>query len=347
MLSSSERFPYFCHTCSRETFPVEHNNEPCCTFCKLPYIEEINSYRSDNNINISQPFRTNTQASQQDNGNISNFFQGEERNISSTNIQANSRRPNSAENGVLRPSSSRGQQGLANTTLFLNFSQNGNQNGLRYLITSPVNASTFSRGNNLWNGNSILNLIFSGASNSLSGFLQQHQAGDHQFENLLNIIMQNDSNRYGSPPASQKSISKLKTQEINDENKENYLNQECSVCKENYKIGDKVHIMPCEHNFHQDCLLPWLKEHNSCPVCRYELSTDDPEYENRKNELRRTISEEGGFQNHDQRRNSSAEPHTNRRRIHNISSIRPPTANRNNISNNQNYNNQVNHINMG
>ena len=42
--------------------------------------------------------------------------------------------------------------------------------------------------------------------------------------------------------------------------------------------------MPCNHHFHCDCLLPWLKERNSCPVCRYELPTDDEDFEKRKKE---------------------------------------------------------------
>ncbi len=42
--------------------------------------------------------------------------------------------------------------------------------------------------------------------------------------------------------------------------------------------------MPCEHHFHKDCLIPWLKERNSCPVCRYELPTDDEDFERRKKE---------------------------------------------------------------
>jgi E3 ubiquitin-protein ligase AIP2 len=31
-----------------------------------------------------------------------------------------------------------------------------------------------------------------------------------------------------------------------------------------------------------DIILYWQDEHNSCPVCRYELRTDDHEYESRK-----------------------------------------------------------------
>ncbi|CDW91571.1 ring finger protein [Stylonychia lemnae] len=48
----------------------------------------------------------------------------------------------------------------------------------------------------------------------------------------------------------------------------------CTVCQENMALGTKAMIMPCGHIFHPDCVLPWLKEHNTCPVCRFELPTE-------------------------------------------------------------------------
>ena len=55
-------------------------------------------------------------------------------------------------------------------------------------------------------------------------------------------------------------------------------------CREDLVVGDEVQIMPCNdgHVFHPPCLKPWLQEHNSCPVCRHELPTDDDSYERQK-----------------------------------------------------------------
>jgi hypothetical protein len=55
--------------------------------------------------------------------------------------------------------------------------------------------------------------------------------------------------------------------------------EECAVCKDGVATGDRVKRMPCSHRYHEECIVPWLEVRNSCPLCRFELPTDDPKYE--------------------------------------------------------------------
>ena len=59
--------------------------------------------------------------------------------------------------------------------------------------------------------------------------------------------------------------------------KEDDDTRSCAVCQCDFEIGEHILRMPCpgfRHAFHSDCILPWLKIRNSCPVCRHELKTD-------------------------------------------------------------------------
>lgn len=61
---------------------------------------------------------------------------------------------------------------------------------------------------------------------------------------------------------------KIKNRKIKEDE---LLLTECIICLENYKIGDKISILSCEHFYHKKCLNEWLKKKEECPLCRVEI----------------------------------------------------------------------------
>jgi hypothetical protein len=46
----------------------------------------------------------------------------------------------------------------------------------------------------------------------------------------------------------------------------------CSICTEDFKKGEEVRVLPCNHKFHPDCVDPWLLNvSGTCPLCRIDL----------------------------------------------------------------------------
>ncbi|XP_028906495.1 E3 ubiquitin-protein ligase RNF126 isoform X1 [Ornithorhynchus anatinus] len=74
----------------------------------------------------------------------------------------------------------------------------------------------------------------------------------------------------GPPPADKEKIQALPTVKITEEQVGSGL--ECPVCKEDYTVDESVRQLPCNHLFHNDCIVPWLEQHDTCPVCRKSLS---------------------------------------------------------------------------
>ncbi|MBA0594365.1 uncharacterized protein LOC105769135 [Gossypium raimondii] len=42
----------------------------------------------------------------------------------------------------------------------------------------------------------------------------------------------------------------------------------CSICQEEYVIGDEVGRLHCEHRYHIACIQEWLRMKNWCPICK-------------------------------------------------------------------------------
>lgn len=50
---------------------------------------------------------------------------------------------------------------------------------------------------------------------------------------------------------------------------------DCNICLEKVGTNDEKSCeLPCGHAFDKSCLSTWLKEHDSCPVCRSKLDQE-------------------------------------------------------------------------
>jgi hypothetical protein len=96
---------------------------------------------------------------------------------------------------------------------------------------------------------------------------------------------QDESNQPRARPASLKAIAGLPFTAPS----ETLLHEPCPVCtdelyhqentgEDGCETSRLVLKMPCGHHFHSDCLTQWLARSNQCPMCRYELDTDDDVY---------------------------------------------------------------------
>ncbi|MED6145702.1 hypothetical protein PIB30_027831 [Stylosanthes scabra] len=102
-----------------------------------------------------------------------------------------------------------------------------------------------------------------------------------QFEDFLEHLAENDNLRRGAPPASLSFVNNL-PRVVVDKDHEKHGELVCAICKDALVPGTEASQLPCSHLYHGSCILPWLSTRNSCPLCRYELPTDDRDYEEGK-----------------------------------------------------------------
>ncbi|OMJ95431.1 hypothetical protein SteCoe_1196 [Stentor coeruleus] len=78
---------------------------------------------------------------------------------------------------------------------------------------------------------------------------------------IIQVITSSIANR-GAPPASNNDINSLEI--VNDSE------EDCPICQDS--LESNCRRMRCGHVYHFSCLRPWLRMHNTCPVCRVSLS---------------------------------------------------------------------------
>ncbi|KAM3586310.1 hypothetical protein VKS41_002832 [Umbelopsis sp. WA50703] len=114
-------------------------------------------------------------------------------------------------------------------------------------------------------------------ANMFTGIRQHVEQDDPDQQRFLdNLISQlldeAQSNAKGPPPASErfiKTLPKIATSSLNSD-------EACIICKDNFHESQSpVTKMPCHHYFDRECLLPWLQLHNTCPMCRHAVETEE------------------------------------------------------------------------
>ena len=280
---------YWCFSCNKECKiikVIEDGDEVYqCSTCKNAFVEEMEENNNENQLQNqqtqSQNPQTQTQNPQTPSHSRINIT------INNNNININNNRTNNTSQRNNQNNPGQFQYGMNNTLLFLPSTVNYEIMNTDNFIPSMMNSigSIFS------NISPEINNIFNSLNinNGLISFLNNHN-NDFQFNNLVNIIMSFDvGSNSRHPPASEKAIKELKKIEVNDKNLNNYKNITCNICLENFEIGNILRVLECNHEFHENCIITWLKSNNTCPICRHELESNDPNYERRKNNHRENL----------------------------------------------------------
>eukprot|EP01012_Entosiphon_sulcatum_P006213 TRINITY_DN12915_c0_g1_i1.p1 TRINITY_DN12915_c0_g1~~TRINITY_DN12915_c0_g1_i1.p1 ORF type:complete len:169 (+),score=8.20 TRINITY_DN12915_c0_g1_i1:37-507(+) len=85
-----------------------------------------------------------------------------------------------------------------------------------------------------------------------------------------------DSTPPGPPPVTSQVLKQLVDGELCLDVAHLQGSKDCSICLDEHEVGGRGIVLPCSHVYHKDCLVPWLSQHNTCPMCRLELVAAAP-----------------------------------------------------------------------
>ncbi|XP_071712665.1 E3 ubiquitin-protein ligase SIRP1-like [Rutidosis leptorrhynchoides] len=308
MEEGSESTRYWCHECSRAVETITESETTIkCSLCNGSFVEEMDSIRTDNHNHnhhhhtgdsdsdralslwapillgmMSNPRRHRRfRQIESDDNNENNNEGGESELDRELESIMRRRRRSSAiilqllqgiRAGMITESDNSNSNGTNNNSNGDREDGENNNNRERVILINPFNQTIIVQGGGAGGGGGG-NLFGSGAlQNHPLGSLGDYFVGPG-LELLLQHLNENDPNRYGTPPAQKEAVEAMPTVKIEEDS------VQCSVCLEDFEIGNEAKEMPCKHRFHGECIFPWLDLHSSCPVCRYQMPSDESKLE--------------------------------------------------------------------
>lgn len=269
---------YWCHQCNRPVLPILEVETVKCSCCHGEFMEEMESVRSDHhrepdhdraqswapvflNMMNNPRRRPRFYHSEFDDDNEEEHRHNSYARYRNYNIQegGDSDLDRHFESIMRRRGRSSAAilhllQGAQSGTPSESENNNTSQDGERVILINPFNQTIIVQG--------------SGGGTHPIGSLSDYFAGP-ALDQLMQHLSENDPNRHGTPPAKKEAVDAMPTVKIGENS------VQCSVCLDDFEVGIEAKEMPCKHKFHSKCILPWLELHSSCPVCRFELPSDE------------------------------------------------------------------------
>ncbi|KAF4420908.1 putative RING finger protein [Colletotrichum fructicola] len=87
-------------------------------------------------------------------------------------------------------------------------------------------------------------------------------------DRIISTLMEQNPQSNAAPPATEDALSKLERKKVDEKMLGPEGKAECTICIDDFSLGDDATVLPCKHWFHDQCVVMWLKEHNTCPICR-------------------------------------------------------------------------------
>jgi len=104
--------------------------------------------------------------------------------------------------------------------------------------------------------------------NNFLQFLSNSNINDvgDSYEELLAL---DDSNGLVNTGATAQQINSLPKEKVTEQLIKN--DEKCSICLEEFVIGNEIRRLPCLHVFDPDCIDHWLGKKKNCPICKTSI----------------------------------------------------------------------------
>lgn len=74
-----------------------------------------------------------------------------------------------------------------------------------------------------------------------------------------------------APPDKTNSEKFIKSLKIKKSTCKRVEKEDCPICLNDFEDDEEVCFLDCTHKFHHNCIVQWVREKNTCPLCRRKL----------------------------------------------------------------------------